>query len=347
MTQRIMDEAWEWYRRLEAPDAARGALRATLAPESAGDEGTGHGADQDPAADWEGFTLWLEADPAHREAYDAILLLNDALDRRRDALAAILPVEEIVPEVSVTIRRWAPWMGGAVAAALALVVAVPMMNPAAPESVSYQTGAGESRPVRLADGSTVTLGPSSTLIISGAQQDRLRLRGGAWFDIRHDPGRTMTIDVGDQQIRDIGTRFDLLALPGHVYVAVAQGSLSVGPGSGATNRIALSAGRSLAIDTRTHDAQLATIATGDVGSWRSGRLVYDNAPLALVAEDISRYGRRRVIVAPDMAQRRFSGVLSAGKSAHPAEELGNQLGALMGLEVRTEGDQLRLGAGAR
>jgi transmembrane sensor len=35
---------------------------------------------QDDAMDWEGFTLWLEADPRHRAAYDDLALLDADLD---------------------------------------------------------------------------------------------------------------------------------------------------------------------------------------------------------------------------------------------------------------------------
>lgn len=304
MNERITEEAWRWHQALERDDA-----------------------------DWDGFTLWLEADPQHRAAYDAVATIDDALTRQKDRLDLILPPD---PES-------APVVSAAVAAVLALVVAVPVLRPgAAPES-DYRTGSGETRAVDLADGSRITLGPSSRLTLSGSGPLTVRLEGGAWFDIRHDPARTLTVVAGDQRITDIGTKFDILSLAGHVYVAVAEGQVAVGPQAEGAAAVTVTAGRSLTVDSRTHEARLRPVAAGDVGGWRAGRLVYDDAPLALVAADLSRYAGQAVSVAPEVAQRRFSGVLAVGKNANPAVELGN----LMGLQAQADGSGLRLGVGGR
>lgn len=326
MNERITEEAWRWHQALERDDA-----------------------------DWDGFTLWLEADPQHRAAYDAVATIDDALTRQKDRLDLILPPDPASAPVASGLpaavaeaaaprpRRRGLWLGGAVAAVLALVVAVPVLRPgAAPES-DYRTGSGETRAVDLADGSRITLGPSSRLTLSGSGPLTVRLEGGAWFDIRHDPARTLTVVAGDQRITDIGTKFDILSLAGHVYVAVAEGQVAVGPQAEGAAAVTVTAGRSLTVDSRTHEARLRPVAAGDVGGWRAGRLVYDDAPLALVAADLSRYARQAVSVAPEVAQRRFSGVLAVGKNANPAVELGN----LMGLQAQADGSGLRLGAGGR
>jgi transmembrane sensor len=308
MNEDIEDQAWAWHSALQGEDA-----------------------------DWDGFTLWLEADPAHAQAYDAVALLDDTLDRQRERLAVILPAEEAqVP--SVVRHRWGTWAGGAVAAALALFVAVPMFQGEAVDAADYRTGAGQTRNIALADGSHVTLGPASHLAVSGGDQGRMTLEGGAWFDIRHNPGRQLVITAGGQQISDIGTKFDVLALGGEVRVAVAEGVVSVGPQ--ARQAIRVPAGKRISIDS-ANSAELADISAREVGGWRTGRLSYSDVPLSLVAADISRYVGRRVIVSPDMAGRRFSGVLAAGNKA----DLVDELGALMGLEAREQGGTVRLVAG--
>lgn len=321
MNERITEEAWQWHSALQRDDA-----------------------------DWDGFTQWLEADPAHRAAYDAVALLDDALTRGSAQLAAVLPADRAEARAAPPhpLRRWGGWFGGAVAAALALVVAVPQLMPGAPATEEFATGAGETRPIRLADGSRITLGPSSRLSLTRGATTAIRLTGGAWFDIRHDPARALSIEAGGQRISDIGTRFDILSLAGHVYVAVAEGQVSVAPapaddGPAGAAPVTLGAGHSLAIDTRTNDAQMRAVAPGDVGSWRAGRLVYNDAPLALVAADLSRYGGKTVSVAPDVGARRFSGILAVGKDANPAVELGD----LMGLRAVPDGAGLRLAAGGR
>jgi len=306
MNDRATEDAWRWHNALHADDA-----------------------------DWDGFTLWLEADPAHRAAYDAVAVIDATLDDQRDRLEPVIPA---IPEYAAhpVTRRWGLWAGGAIAAAIALFVAVPMAN-RGPATQDYRTGVAQTREIALEDGSHITLGPSSHLHIAGRQQQELALEGGALFDIKHDPDRALTISAGGQQISDIGTRFDVLALPGHVRVTVAEGRVAVGP-AGGSNAIELPAGRGIAIDTAAHAAEIRDVRAQDVGSWRAGRLVYNDAPLSLVAADLSRYVGREIVASPDVAARRFSGVLASGDGA----ELVDELGEVMGLETRADGRRLRL-----
>lgn len=306
MNEDIRDQAWHWHVALQGEDA-----------------------------DWDGFTIWLESDPAHRDAYDAVALLDDALDRQQERLSAILPPEHEVARAPRIVHRWGAWTGGAVAAALALFVAVPLFQGEAVDAADYRTVAGQTREIALADGSRITLGPASHLAVSGENQKQMTLEGGAWFDIRHNPDRQLIITAGGQQIRDIGTKFDVLALGGQLSLAVAEGIVSVGPQNGQTVRV--HAGKRIAIDS-ANSAELSDISTHDVGGWREGRLSYNNAPLALVVADISRYGSRRIVVAPELADRRFSGVLAAGNRA----DLVGELGDLMGLEAESQGETVRL-----
>lgn len=310
MNEDIRDQAWQWHCALARDDA-----------------------------DWDGFTAWLEANPAHRAAYDEVALLDDALDRQRDRLSVVLPAEQ-TEEAEKAPRRWGIWAGGAMAAALALFVAVPQFHGGS-TGADYRTQAGQTREIALADGSHITLGPLSHLAIGGDRQERMTLEGGAWFDIRHDPARQLVISAGGQQITDIGTKFDVLALGTQVQVAVAEGQVAVGMGS--SNHVTVNAGRRIQIDSAANSARIDDVTAKDVGGWRSGRLVYSDTPLSLVAADISRYVGRKIVVSPGMAERRFSGILAAGNGKNLVDELGD----LMGLEAQTHGDTVRLVAGGR
>lgn len=312
MSERIKAEAWSW-----------------------------HCAVQRANADWDGFTIWLETSPAHRAAYDEVALIDHALDRQSKRLDAVVEAvwQDDVPWPH---RRWGLWAGGAMAAAAAaLLLALPALDRDAVPSIDYHTPAGQSQEIALTDGSHVTLGPSSALTISGRQQDVMTLKGGAWFDIRHQPDRTLTISTVGQQITDIGTKFDIMAVPGHLRVAVAEGRVAIRPQNQSGNSVTLSAGHRIEIDIKRKVARIDPVAAQDVGSWRSGRLIYNDTPLSLVVADISRYVGRQVTVSPDVAERHFSGVLAVGNGADPVDELG----ALMGLEAQDQGNGLRLSTG--
>lgn len=297
-----------------------------------------HGAQARDDMDWEAFAEWLEADPRHRAAYDDVALIDTAVDRHRETLRPLLPaVEEKARQ-----HRWYAVAGVGIAAALALVIGAPMLRQGAPAPADYRTGAGETRTIALNDGSTILLSASSHLRVSGTRQDDLTLEGGAYFDVPHDPARTMRIHVGGYEVSDIGTRFDITASHMTLRVAVAEGRLSVGSAALATP-VVLTAGHRLLVEQTKGKAEVEPVHAADVGSWRSGRLVYDNVPLSLVAADISRYAGQTVTVAPDIAGQRFSGVLAIGDGSG----LVSNLQQFMDLQASVKGDHVRLDARGR
>lgn len=268
--------------------------------------------DRADAVDWDAFMHWLEADPRHRIALDQMTQTADRLDMHGPAL---FPVEEDArPAVPVslprssTVRRrrgvWA-WGGIAVAASLAAMVAVPLFTTA--PSTTYTTEAAPRR-VALADGSSILLAPRSRLTVEGRGDDHISVSGGAMFNIRHDPSRTLTVEAGGIQVSDIGTRFDVQQDRGIVRVSVAQGQVKV-DGEAMARPVALIAGSSLTFDAGEGTVALAPVKVADVGSWQAGRLTYDNASLALVAADLRRYAGVRVEVPAALQARRFSGTL--------------------------------------
>ena len=295
-----------------------------------------HVASENDAFDWDAFTAWLEADPRHLHAYDQVArtdaVLRDQAETRwfghDDDGAELL---EPMPRRQV---HWGRWAGGAVAAALIAAVAVPRFS--GPSPAVFDTGA-QSRTVALADGSSVTLAPRSRLEIAGREQERMTLAGGGWFDIRHDPARRIAITVGDETIRDIGTRFDVQNTADGLRVAVAEGRVTIASDALAAP-VRLEAGRVFSLDRKAHEARTGPFDTRTAGEWRQGRLSYQQAPLRLVASDLSRYAGVRVEVDDAVADRRFSGTLIIGHGDTAVRDLSQ----LMGLELDTRGGGYRL-----
>ena len=119
-------------------------------------------------------------------------------------------------------------------------------------------------------------------------------------------------------------------------IGVSEGNVTVTVDEGAATQV--SAGEQLIARSDGRSIRKTSIAAKDVGSWRLGRLVYNDAPLSIVAADISRYSGKTVIVDPSLRDRRFSGVLAIGDGSGL---LGN-LADLMALSYRMEGDRVRI-----
>ncbi|MDB5702937.1 MAG: anti-FecI sigma factor FecR [Sphingomonas bacterium] len=289
------------------------------------------------AMDWDAFTLWLEADPRHRAAFDSLALLDDKVMAQREQIVALLPT---APEPAEPRRYWRAASlaaGGAIAAAVALAIALPHPGAVPTKLATYRTGAGETREVALRDGSRIELAPSSMMTIENDRQSQLTVAGSAYFDVPHRPGRDLTILAGGLTIHDVGTRFAVDAGVDSARVAVAEGALEI-----SSPRIAktvkLVSGQNFLASNSLGLMQRGAQRPETVASWRRGELVYDGAPLALVAGDVARYAGKAVTVDPAIANRRFSGVLTIGDGTG----LVGTLAAIMALDARPMGNGVRL-----
>lgn len=291
-------------------------------------------ASQGDDMDWNAFTDWLEADPRHRVEYEAIALLNDAIEDQTGTIALLV---DTVPRHRSISRR----LLIGIAAALAIFFVgglLPFLRGQSPQNLIYTAPHGENREIALAD-TRILLAAGSTLTAIHGDPSRLKLDGGGYFVVPHRPDRALTITAGNYTIRDIGTQFEIFSTPESLRVAVATGSVTV-----TSDRLSapasITSGQRLTIIRSSGLAKLGPVHAGDVASWRTGQLVYDQAPLPLVAAEVSRYAGKTVVVDPDLANRRFSGALTIGDGSH----LARNLAQAAGLRLESKDDTLRLSA---
>jgi transmembrane sensor len=162
------------------------------------------------------------------------------------------------------------------------------------------------RIITLADGSRITLAPGSQLRVAsdfGVRTRTVALSGEAYFAV---PNRTKTpliVTTGTVATHVIGTEFDVRHYPSDaaVRVAVTSGRVMT---RGTRSTITLAAG---AIGEVTDST--ATASAGDARAateWRTGRLVFDDTPVAAVLTSIGRwYGYQFIIPDSALARRRI------------------------------------------
>jgi transmembrane sensor len=262
-------------------------------------------AQTDPAfADWDGFLAWLEADPAHASAYEAVLAAGDIAEPALRALPAAGPA--LAPPRRPVWRRQAT--GGLLAAGIVAAVGLGYMN-LRPAPFVIETGPGEHRTVTL-DTATIALNGDTRLVLDHHNPHRATLdRGEALFDVKHDEAHPFAVKVGDDEVQDVGTRFDITRDPAGTRVAVAEGMVVYNPKAEA---VRLGPGQTLDARAAAGELRVATAATSDIGSWREDRLSYRQAPLSVVAADLARGLGLPVEAAPDVADKPFTGVLAYG-----------------------------------
>ena len=302
-----------------------------------------HLACSNPDMDWAAFTVWLEADNRHRDAFDQIALTDGLLqDHGADLAPLFTPVdanEEPADDHVPNRRGWKIWSGAAIAASLAAVLIAQQVDFSGP--TIYATGA-KGRTITLEDGSQIQLAPQSKMEISGRHGQKILLDGGAWFEIRHDPQRQLSVQAGGISITDIGTKFDVQSAAGQVRVEVGQGQLSV-TGDTLSKPIHLAGGQGLTFDPQGGTAEVEKLPIDQVGEWRSGRLSFEAAPLTLVAADLNRYAGVEVTVAHNLSDRHFTGTLVIGDGEAALRDLSQ----LMGIELDRSGRVYRLESASR
>lgn len=208
-------------------------------------------------AEWAAFSDWLASDPRARAAYDRALdiwLLPAPV-------TAPPPVRTTEPRTLVSARPWA--LAASLVGALAIAGATGVALLRSASTSVLQTRAGERRSFGLADGSRVTLGQDSKVVVELGPRSRrvVMKRGDASFEVAGRALRPFRVIVGDDALTVLHTQFGVHRRDGRLRVVVHQGLVAVGPAQGdAGPRVRLTAGSEL-----NHVEGTTTFQVSEVG----------------------------------------------------------------------------------
>lgn len=301
-----------------------------------------HGQAELEAETLQAWLRWMEADEAHRTAFEAVSaawhhtspstmvamptaqeLADDEYDGDQ-SVEQWLASKQPTPQASRALspRSWEGLRRGAIAAAAVMAWVVVAWffyreTPQAPAWGVFETQVGEHRELMLADRSRVSLGAKSRLVVNFNRGHReLRLEAGeAFFEVAKDPARPFVVHAMGGSITALGTAFDVRAARDHVTVMVAEGVVSVQNSvlrSGDIQQVNVSPRQQVTFDIRGQEPLLVRDAPNleERLRWREGWLIYRNEPLGSVIADVSRYTVRRMEVSDhDAATLRFSGAV--------------------------------------
>lgn len=284
--RRVEQEATEWLARLRA----------------------GHSQDQ------QAFEDWYASDVAHADAYDHVLRSWDATRRASDT-----PLGRARHSQS-------PGQSGHrrfVRASIAAVIVVTLMGvaiaalglgiPGSSAAYAFETGKGEIRTLRLADGSQLTLDTDSAVRATFTPgQRRIRLvRGRARFDVARDPGRPFVVETRNGIVAAEASNMDVGLDSGGTTVTIWRGEANVRDAFGVRHIAMLAAGQSLELD-RHMPAVSPKMAHAADARWASGMLSFENAPLADVITAANRYAKSTTLLSDgDVSILRFTGTFKA------------------------------------
>lgn len=240
------------------------------------------------------FETWLAQDVRHREAYEQINRLW----------------QSVTPEQREKRRKPVGLLSG-ITLFLIGIYCLPLSTWLADE----QTATGEIRQVALPDGSTITLDSDSAADVAfDAHARRIILHRGRVFaavvpDVPDQDAhpRPFIIENRDGTAQALGTRYIVEQTGRDSQVSVVESSVSVTSRDQPDQAVTLHSGQSVRFDHKQiHDQEPVSPAAT---SWVQGRLVYRNAPLSQVIDDLARYRTGFLKISEAAAQLRFTGVL--------------------------------------
>ena len=291
---------------------------------------------------------WIESDEAHARAYERVSRLWLDLEGVRSH-PAILDLREDANR-----GRWRTRLTRLAAAAAAIAVVAggaglwSVINLAAskapprPQDAFYRSRVGQMITVALSDGSTAILDTDSAIRFSegGGRRNVDLIRGRALFDVRHDPSRPFVVRARGRTITALGTRFDVYLKPAAIEVELLQGHVRVqdqAPEADGRLGVAdMKAGQKLVADAAGW--RIAPIPVQIGAAWLQHRLIFDEAPIGDIAEELNRYSEKKIVVEPGVAQARMSAILLS----NDPDTFVRSVQALHLARVEAEGDGYRL-----
>jgi transmembrane sensor len=289
-----LDEAIAWHVRINSSDADETA--------------------------WKEFASWLASDDANRIAFDHVEDFDSELTTLRPALAPMTAQAGVNAKSEYwmqTLRRIRPsrrvWMTGAAVLAASIVLVAALVTSGL-KPIEYATRVGETRTVMLTGGTKIDMNTSTKILVAseGSGRQVVLAQGEALFHVAQDPAHPFMVTVGDRDVRDVGTVFNILRNEGVITVVVAEGKVAVSPHDRTQNidEIRLAQGDQLVHSEENGTTTVEHVDIARALAWRDGYLIYDNAPLSKVVRDLNRYFPSHVILENNaVATRHFSGVL--------------------------------------
>lgn len=179
------------------------------------------------------------------------------------------------------------------------------------------TTRGESYQLRLPDGTLVWLNAASSITypvsFSNAESREVKLSGEAYFEVIKDKKRPFLVNTIHQQIRVLGTEFNVNAYPdeSEIKTTLLKGSIKLSLEDRSEDRI-LKPGEQATLA----GAQLSVSAVDVEQSidWKNGDFIFQSEPLTSLMRRVSRWYNVEVIYASGVDKEgTFTGKVSRNK----------------------------------
>jgi len=152
---------------------------------------------------------------------------------------------------------------------------------------AYATGPGQSRTIRLADGSVVRLAPETRLRAARGRRE-VWLQGTAFFAVAHRAHEPFTVHTSGGDATVLGTRFELSTVERRVRLVVLEGRVAL-TGAGEAGAAAIVAAGEVSMAEAGRRPSPPRPADVDrLTGWMEGVLIFQATPLSEAAREMER-----------------------------------------------------------
>lgn len=237
-------------------------------------------------AEWQALDIWRSQSSQHQDAWKKAELLAQKLGGVPSGLGLAILDRPQSADRRKFIRHLA-----------VLAVAVPTTLLGYRQAslrgwgADIQTAKGELKPIRLADGSKLTVNTGSAVdVVFNEHQRLIKLyQGEIHIKTAHDvQGRPFFVETQHGRLRAMGTEFVVRRQEADSFLGVVESAVEVLPHRNvASERIVVKAGRQITFTEA--DASTQGVLDDNATSWMDGVLYADNMPLSQFISILSRY----------------------------------------------------------
>lgn len=202
----------------------------------------------------------------------------------------------------------------------------------------YHTGTGEQQHITLADGSQLLLNTGSAINVDFAGNTRRvnLLRGEVYFQVAHDRSKPFRVLAGQANALVTGTEFSVSKAEDQVDIVVTEGRVETSTQVNPEQAVSLAAGEGARYDG-DRLAALEKVDAEKFLAWRHNQLVFVQAPLRTVIEEINRYRPGHIwLTNPALEKQPITAVFAINR----LDEAINALEQTVGIRVRRVGGYL-------
>lgn len=180
---------------------------------------------------------------------------------------------------------------------------------------TIETPRGGQYQVRLPDGTHVWLNSSSSLTypaVFAAHDRTVELHGEAYFEVAKDKARPFRVNSGIQQLKVLGTHFNVSAYAddADVKTTLLEGAVQVikGFGHAKQNNVVLKPGEQSSVSA--NEIKVKAIDTEESVAWKNGYFKFNDEHIESILKKVSRWYNVDIQYEGKMADKIFNGRVS-------------------------------------